>query len=373
MNRIKGFDGLRALAFLAVFFQHYSPWGLDASMGSYGVWLFFGLSGFLIVRNLHADRLKIEAGQGAAPEALGRFFWRRAVRIAPTYYLVLGVFALLGALGLVRDFRFPDAWWFFGYASNIYFGEVLQAWTGRFGYLWSLAVEEQFYLLAAPALLCLPARWAKGMCAGVALAAVAQNFALRAAEVPPIALYCNSLLNFGVLAFGGWVGLRMPKRPRAGTASWPTLVCLGGVVLAAGIFWKLEATRETVFVIGVLPILTTAILGPLALANLYRNQESRLARALEWAPLAYLGRISYGLYLYHNLPPHRLLGWLSVKLGGGPEVGLWTEAAFSFLLALILASLSWVLIEKPLLAFKDRPPRLSAIFPRIRKLATTAA
>src|SRR4051812_49147846 len=103
MSRIKGFDGLRALALIYVFLQHYTTLGRDYATGGYGVWLFFCLSGFLIVRILVDERRRIEAGVQTVLGGLRRFFWRRTLRIFPVYYLCLALFTVLGALHLVHD------------------------------------------------------------------------------------------------------------------------------------------------------------------------------------------------------------------------------------------------------------------------------
>jgi peptidoglycan/LPS O-acetylase OafA/YrhL len=360
MDRIKGFDGLRALALAAVFLQHYTGLGRTLEMGSEGVWLFFALSGFLIIRILHAERLRIEAGTATRAHALRRFFWRRSLRILPIYYLVLALFTVLGALGLAKDFTFPGAWMHFAYLSNVLAAD-LGDWSGRFGYFWSLAVEEQFYLLAGPALLLAPAAWARPICAMVVMVAFTHHLLLRLAGAADIVVYTDSLVNFGVVAFGGWVALALPARPRTGGRSWPALLCLGLVAALVWAFPKLGLFPVAVAnLIGGAPLVVTGILATLALAGVYLNQGSLVVKALEWRPLAWLGRISYGLYLYHNLPPHWLLTWASRRWDWGWAPTENQEAAFSFLLVLVLATASWHLIERPLLARKDSPPDVAA-------------
>ncbi len=120
MDRIKGLDGLRALAIALVFLQHYTVIGARLELGGYGVWLFFVLSGFLIVRILHEERRRIEAGATTVKRALGRFFWRRTLRIFPIYYLCIAVCVLLALLGFTRDRLYPDMLWHAGYLSNVY-------------------------------------------------------------------------------------------------------------------------------------------------------------------------------------------------------------------------------------------------------------
>jgi peptidoglycan/LPS O-acetylase OafA/YrhL len=221
-DRIKGFDGLRGLAVLAVVLQHTTKLGESLNIGSYGVYIFFAISGFLIVRLLHRERLEIEGGRSHVAHAMRRFFWRRSLRIMPIYYLVLTVFAVASAFVPMRDFAFPDAWWHFGYLSNVYFGEVEGRWIGRFDHLWSLAIEEQFYLLAAPALLLAPAGWARILCVLVAAGSMGQLVLMRLTEANGVAVYTNALVNFGALAVGGLVGLCAPARAGAGPPSRPS-------------------------------------------------------------------------------------------------------------------------------------------------------
>jgi len=371
-DRIRGFDGLRALALVAVFLQHYTPLGRDYETGGYGVWLFFALSGFLIVRILVAERRRMEAGDTAWSAALGRFFWRRTLRIWPAYYLALGVFTVLAAVRLVDDFPLKDAWWHYAYLSNVYFGEVLGRWIGRFGHFWSLAVEEQFYLLAAPLLILAPSRWARGLCAAVVLASLSCNLAMRSSGATAMALYTHPLINFGALAFGGWIGLGAPARPAGGSASWPALGCLGAMVAFIVGFHHIGAMPEgAALMVAAAPFLFATVAGGLALLAVYLNQQSLVVRALEWGPIAYFGRVSYGFYLYHNLLPRWLVTRLAQGLGFDWRAPWWLEAGVSFALALGVAALSWAVLEKPILRLKDRVPRLPGW--RSRKAAPAAA
>ena len=360
-GRIRGFDGVRALAVLLVFLQHDTAVGGDFYLGSYGVWLFFVLSGFLIVRILASERRRIEAGQTTRAGALGRFFWRRTLRIAPPYYMVLVFFTVVGGvLHLVPDFPLKTAGWYYAQLSNFYFIEVGR-WVGRFGHLWSLAVEEQFYLVAAPVLLlAVPSRLARQVCAGTMMAALALALVLRTSGASEMVLYANPFTNFGALAFGGWIGLGLPARAKVpGGNPWPALACLG--LLAAWIVaFRLIGTypQEVATLISVLPFWITTVLGGLLLRALFLNPQSRLADVLEWGPVAGFGRISYGFYLYHNLLPRWLVYRLAQWAGLGWRPSEPVEAVVAFVLGLALAIASWRLVERPLQAFKDRPPRL---------------
>ncbi len=369
MDRIRGFDGLRALAILAVFAQHAFASAAPLKTGGYGVWLFFCLSGFLIVRILVRERRRIEAGEQGRRAALVRFFWRRALRIAPIYYLVLILFTVLALAGLVSDFTWPAAAWHYLALSNVYFGEVAGRWVGRFGHLWSLAVEQQFYLLAAPVLILIPSRWARGACLAALALAGTCALVMLATGADAMARYTNSLVNFGPMALGGWLALGRSEHPEEGKAWLPTAVPLALLVVLPVLVWKLSALAVMPG-----PVLETAALftGTLAagllIRGLYRNQAGLFARALSCAPLAYLGRVSYGFYLYHQLLPKGLARRAADAAGLHVAIPGEVEALVFFATTLALAALSWTLIEQPLLKLGRTVPGL----PRVRFLQRPA-
>ena len=360
-GRIRGFDGLRAFAVLLVFFQHETTFGETYSLGGYGVWLFFVLSGFLIVRILVDQRRAIEAGTMRRRPALARFYWRRTLRTAPPYYMALAVFTVLGAAGLAWDFPLSSAGWYYAHLSNLYF-ILIGHFVGRLSHVWSLAVEEQFYLVAAPLLLlAVPSRMARKACAWVFLAGVTFDVILRTGGASAVAIYINPITNFGALAFGGWVGLGLTAKARTdGRSSWPVLLCLA---VAAGWFFGFQHIGsypdDVATLIAAAPLWATTLTGGALLYGLYRNQASRVTAVLEWAPIAGFGRISYGFYLYHNLLPQDLVGRLVHLAGERWQVPEAAEAAMVFVLALALATASWRLVEQPLLRLKDSPPRLA--------------
>src|SRR4051812_4860862 len=130
---IKGFDGLRALAVLVVFWNHWTTFGRTYRTGDYGVWLFFVLSGFLIIRGLNRDRLDIE--HGASPASLLRqFYVRRALRIFPPYYLMLVIFTIASLFATVPNWDGVSAIYHYLYLSNIYIAYVNHGFIGWFSH-----------------------------------------------------------------------------------------------------------------------------------------------------------------------------------------------------------------------------------------------
>jgi peptidoglycan/LPS O-acetylase OafA/YrhL len=356
-NRIAGFDGLRAIAVLMVFFQH-RLFGDIGEIGHLGVWIFFALSGFLIIGILSTQRARIETGDSGFGAELKRFLIRRTLRIFPIYYLMLTVMCVLMAFGFASPELASGMPFHFAYLSNFWIGTVLRYWPGRYSHLWSLAIEEQFYLVVAPLLLLLAARRHRAVCWAIVALGLVSLLAMRAAHWEEITIYTHPLSNFWLLALGGIGGLmiaREQSRVRAWLGHGLTLfaLSLGLVGLCAT-----EPTWSTLDN----PLLFTAVsaLYGVCIAALVCSiaccRNAVVIGLLETGWLVSFGRISYGFYLYHNLIPDLARNHRAEALFGG-TVPLWAHAvgiAASFAISLAIAVLSWRLIEEPILRLKTR-------------------
>jgi peptidoglycan/LPS O-acetylase OafA/YrhL len=170
-GRIKGLDGARAIAVLCVFLVHRTKQFSHTQIGHVAVEVFFALSGYLIVGILSEQRRAIEAGRGTLVGELTTFFQKRTFRIMPVYYLALAVICGLAAAGVVLEgFEWRQVPWHLFYVTNFLVAR-LGHWPALFGHFWSLAIEEQFYLLAAPVILLIPARRHMLICLAVIAAA----------------------------------------------------------------------------------------------------------------------------------------------------------------------------------------------------------
>src|SRR5208337_4189358 len=150
-------DGIRALAVIAVMIQHFDPGTVRwIKLGHVGVRVFFVLSGFLITGILLQARQSAEIDGLSKWRVLRNFYARRFLRIFPIYYLVILVTWVAG----IAEMR-ESVGWNLSYLSNFYF---YQRGTGNYSvtHLWSLAVEEQFYLLWPLLILFLPRKWLAG-------------------------------------------------------------------------------------------------------------------------------------------------------------------------------------------------------------------
>lgn len=369
-TRIAGFDGLRAIAVLMVFFQH-RLFGDIGEIGHLGVWLFFALSGFLIIGILSAQRTRIETGASRFGAELKRFLFRRTLRIFPIYYLMLLVMCALMAFGIASPELASGMPFHFAYLSNIWIGSVLRYWPGRYSHLWSLAIEEQFYLVFAPLLLLLASRRHLAVCLVIVAAGLVSLVAMRAAHSPEITIYTHPLTNFWLLALGGIGGLMIASREsrlRAWLGHGATLFALSvglvGFCATEPMWSRLDSPMLFTMVSGAYGLCIAALVCSIACCR-----NAVVIGLLETRGLVSFGRISYGFYLYHNLIPDLTRNHHAAALFGG-TVPVWAHVAGiagSFAVSLAMAVLSWRLIEEPILRLKTRqapaPARTPAMSP----------
>jgi peptidoglycan/LPS O-acetylase OafA/YrhL len=356
-NRIAGFDGLRAIAVLMVFFQH-RLFGDIGEIGHLGVWIFFALSGFLIIGILSAQRTRIESGASRFGAELKRFLFRRTLRIFPIYYLMLVVMCVLMAFGMASPELASGMPFHFAYLSNIWIGSVLHYWPGRYSHLWSLAIEEQFYLVFAPLLLLLAARRHRAVCLAIVAVGLASLLAMRAAHWPDITIYTHPLTNFWLLALGGTGGLmiagkagRLRARLGHGVTLFVLSLGLVGFCTTEPIWSQLDNPLLFTVVSASYGVCIAALVCSIACCR-----NAVVIGLLETKWLVSFGRISYGFYLYHNLIPDLTRNHHAAALFGG-TVPVWAHVAGiagSFVISLVMAMLSWRLIEEPILRLKTR-------------------
>ena len=341
-TRIRGFDGLRAIAVLLVFWQHRLP-DLGLSPGAYGVRLFFVLSGFLIIGGLARER---NSRADESPfGAISRFYLKRTLRIFPIYYLVLAVTGLLVFAGIVTSVTPAELLWHATYLSNVYEGRIVQSWLPVFVHLWSLAIEEQFYLFVAPLIILLRKARIDDLCLVLMSCSVLWYILLTVLGYPVITIYTDSLFNFGFIAMGGFFATtRFAWIKRIGTIQPPAwLIAYMLIPIALRAFHQPLIGQAL-----------SALVGGGLIISIFSNQNSALVDWLERPFLAQLGQISYGFYLYHNLITPEGVRWLTgglVDFGQTPPL-LLVIAMFAIVYG--VSRVSWVVIEKPALALKTQ-------------------
>jgi peptidoglycan/LPS O-acetylase OafA/YrhL len=174
--------------------------------------------------------------------------------------------------------------------SNVYIG--LNGWQTRLGHLWSLAVEEQFYLLFAPLALAVPLRRLPIACLAIVAISIAAHGYLFATAAWMVSFEVNSFANFGLMAIGGPAGLWAERPLPAGLkGDFPMAVTLALILVMPGLPGSVASWDHVGRLSGVL----TALL----LVQIYQSQNGRVTALLERFPLRELGIISYAAYLFH--------------------------------------------------------------------------
>lgn len=328
-------DGLRALAVLLVVVFH--AWPHLAPGGFIGVDVFFVISGFIITRQLAAE---MESGSFSYLAFLGR----RARRLVPAVFVCSLLVTIVAVIVLMPDAlrAFSEsllaAWTM---VANVYF----YANTGYFDapaaeapllHLWSLAVEDQFYLTWPLLLLLL---WRKlatrpRILAGVlALGAVSlMHSQLSAVRYPELAFYLPFSRAFELLA-GCALALGVPLLRRPGLRTL-ALIDGAGLLLVLGSALGIHAGLP-------FPGLTVvpAIAGSVMLIAAGLFAATPVSRLLSLGPAVLAGKMSYSIYLYH----WPVLAFATYSLGRAPLPG---EAAVLVAASLVLAALSWIVVEQ---------------------------
>jgi peptidoglycan/LPS O-acetylase OafA/YrhL len=371
-------DGVRGMAILLVMLFHtlqYNlvrgpavlAWTAVPALGWSGVDLFFVLSGFLITNILLDTR-------HSSTYAL-TFYARRTLRIFPLYYAVL-MFFLVIAPGLPFLASLNTAWsgssrpvglWYWLYLSNI---QVAR--TGAFDHIalsitWSLAIEEQFYLVWPWIVRRAPERTLLWLCCAILVLAPALRLACLVTGSSWIVAYVSTPCRLDTLATGAAIAI-LARRPGglAPFASGARRALGWAAALLALIVVYLRVTHgrrpPTYMSLGLASEPLMQIVGYSALCMLWGSllvaavtaeRGSRLAKTFEFGTLRSLGKYSYGLYLLH-LPVAIVLGqWFPVAaLVRHFTIAQLAYSSMAIGASYALARLSWLALESPILAWK---------------------
>lgn len=333
-------DGLRALAVLAVVLTHYLPernWPLGVYWGGYGVRLFFVLSGFLITGILLRSRGFIASGQRPS-FALRQFYVRRFLRIFPIYYVTLAIIVVL-AIPQAR----ASILWNVSYLSNVYFARRGE-FDGLTSHLWSLSVEEQFYLFWPWLIFFMPSRFLlPSIVAGIAVAPLFRVIG-KVLGANDVALWVLTPALLDTLCLGAL--LAYVSADSSIRHSSRKNVCR--VFLVVGLLLTCLVEMPSLFPQDSLfawfaKDLGKGLLFTWMVGSAAQGFTGVAGRILTWQPIVYLGKISYGIYLFHPFVP-----WICSKLTGASFV-IGSPVLASFFYAAITiaaASLSWEMFEK---------------------------
>jgi peptidoglycan/LPS O-acetylase OafA/YrhL len=380
-HHVKTLDGIRGLAILLVMIHHLfvltpqnrieNAFASVAHLGAHGVDLFFVLSGFLITGILLA-------GRGESHQ-LRNFYARRVLRIFPLYYAVLAFSFLilptlmralpLAASKLARFEGTTQEWyWYVLYLSNF---AIAHAGAFRHGVLdvtWSLAIEEQFYLLWPAIVLLLNRRQLEFVCLGIIVAALLCRIAVYATGYTWIQAYVLTPCRMDALAVGGLLAAHVRSghwNQRALVVASKRFFAIAMLLIASAVgMGYAQDYSPLVYTIGFSVI--AMVCGAGLLIVRYSPPGSLINRIFSSKLLTIYGRYSYGIYLFH-LPIRAAIRDLAFgdsqfrKLPGSPL--LWQAAFYLIGCAAVLppAVLSYHLFEKRFLNLKRYFPSASAV------------
>ncbi len=363
MKKIKGFDGIRAICAFMVLYSHseYSMSHVPAEgflldvyntgfSGGAGVLVFFVLSGYLISQLLWRERSE------TGTIKYGNFIMRRVLRLLPAYLAFLFVLAALVLMGFLEVSAIALV------SALTYTYNFLPATfgSGYTNHLWSLAVEEQFYLLF-PLLMkkAAPAFYGRAIILIIIFGVVLINLVAmiplpdyefvyreqvenlrdvgleRIFRIPtllfPAGLYCLMGCLFGL------------SQEALGPKLWRGRLLSLVVIFFALILYFNNVILNVLFY-GCNQLVQCVGVG-LLLVFIHHHQGSWVTRLLSVGPLPYLGRISYGTYVWHGL---------FIATGPGACIYWWQGGLLGFAFSYLVSGVSFEVIEKPFLRMKKR-------------------
>lgn len=361
-TNVEALNGIRGLAVLQVVLAH-THYVLNANLydidvtrwtfinrifepGYLGLDVFFTLSGFLITSLLLRDLSRKETGGRGTSSVIRRFYVRRALRLLPALYVML---ALDWLWVLISNDVSLHSQWRTTYSAALYIANWATVWNlpatnPDLGHLWSLAVEEQFYIIWPVALLlllrfCRQHQFKILLVAILALVVAAHRIDMYNDGVNWLFVYIRTDTRIDSMLVGAAFALifryvRFDQR-------LVSILAWGG--LAGILYYKFDEPPTDLFTVGFTR--TAVFVGFCVLAA--ASGSWWINKLLSWRPLASLGRYSYGLYLYHHV----------IFLGVGrhmPQVNQSVRLIVAYGLTAFLTFMSWRFVESRCLKLKSR-------------------
>jgi peptidoglycan/LPS O-acetylase OafA/YrhL len=348
-HKMPQLDALRAFAVLSVLFAHFVArppgWLARVPWAACGVQLFFVLSGFLITGILLDGRVEVEAGISRF-RMLRQFYMRRFLRIIPLYYAVILIGWVIGLPGFTESLG-----WNLVYSTNFYI-VAKGAWIEAASHLWTLSVEEQFYLVWPWIVLFLPKKWLLPSFVGLAIFALAYRVIITRWFGPWFGV--TPFASFDCFGAGALLALAQ-RRDKAGDPQLRRILCAIGllvgvplVVLALSRYFAPESFAGR---LGLMNLGMTLLYTPL-ISGAAEGFTGLPGFVLTRKPLLYIGKISYGIYIFH-VPVVYLINSHGLKWSKPLPI---PQSVVFLLATLVVAAISWHFFESPI-------NRLKRLFP----------
>lgn len=348
-------DGLRGIAIFAVILYHNFPQS-KFYFGWLGVDLFFVLSGFLItsilLKSLSTDSTK---------KYFKNFYIRRALRIFPLYYFFLVIFLfILPSLNIlnseVEEYR-EDKWWYIFYLQNWLFTNDFPAKSNCLNHFWSLAVEEQFYILWPLTIFLIKKTGRLLLFLSTILLLI---FLIRCylwyIQIPGFN-YTNffTFTRIDGICVGSFVALITNQNKEFLTIYRPIIIT--GLAVLNFTFFFFNTSGSLPFLAFIGYITFAAVFGVLVY-ELSHGNNSWLKNIFSFKPLRFIGKISYGLYMFH-WPIHYFLNipfslFISKIFNFDSPINALFSSIATTLLAIAISSMSYYYFESYFLKLKNK-------------------
>lgn len=372
-EHLPALDGLRGIAILLVLVHHFTMhhprltwwdkiWAEGLAFGWMGVDLFFALSGFLITGILLQTK--------GATRCLRNFYARRTLRIFPLYYLTLvGLFFIWPAIvetpPAFSQFQTHQAWYWL-YVANWLFATDLTNTSFHTGHFWSLAVEEQFYLVWPLIAVSVSTGSLRRVCVALFLFALAFRVGGVASGQDPSFSYVLTPARLDSLLAGAFVAILVRERNRVASFQKraPWLIAAAAMVLAAIVAAQGDFRRGPLMLtvgFSILAVMNASLIG-LAATSSYGWWKG----PLESGFLRFFGKYSYAIYVFHVF----IIAWMESwfphaesfpSLGGTALIHSFAYVAAATVLSCAAALVSWRLLERPMNELKRHFPTGRAV------------
>lgn len=354
-------DGLRFIAVTLVMIDHWLGETNIMPIGYFGVNMFFVLSGFLITRILITSKQRDQELKRGPAHSLKAFYIRRSLRIFPIYYITILVLAAINFQAVRMSF-----WWLVTYTQNIWI-VVHKTWLGAIDHLWSLAVEEQYYIFFPFLVLITPRRRLPHLLFGLIALAIGLRiifYVNRSLWINQFVLTPTCMDAFGMGGILAYLFVfnrdRFDRLVRNNYLLWGSLL-----LLLINVFFMeqfLLGTRRLTS--DVLARFFMSLFSAFMIGRAIVGFGQPMKWLLQNKVTVYLGQISYGLYLFHNL----IYNYYHTQ-PTYPTLRVWNKAAalfpvlnstpllqlgYFYVLTVLVAAISWHFIEKPINSLKDK-------------------